>query len=422
MRLFCALFSMRWIVMASLILASAATYARAQPPTQMITAKAIEFEGIKDKVPIEFRDMAAFAALLRQARDAKPADLADRARKAVGVRDLWEHPDDYRGALVELRGFCRRVDSSGTKLGGRGQLHEVWITPPETKLIAFACVVEELPAGFPIKANASDAVVFRGFFLKVIAFEATDGRRGAPLLIGRLERDPGKNPTDPLDEDQVRRLPIRVGGVLDAPRDQDRSVFRVARNGSLALDDEPIRREGLALRLSRLATRIQLSARALEAPPDQNQQLPALIVIQPDDEAPFSLIEDLVQDCRRSGFSQFALKFPSLEVPKDRLAQMRAAELGRPTENDLPDSLRTIPILLVADDRGRLALAEVGELQLGGFDALQAELTSILQDPERPFDRARIRVDRRLMCSELKRVMEVFLKAKLIKIEFIPAE
>ena len=150
------------------ILASTESEASAQLPTEMIAAKSIEFQGIKDKTPIEFRDMAAFAALLRQVRDTKPADLADRARKAVGIRDLWEHPDDYRGALVELRGFCRRVDLSGAKLGGRGPMHEVWITPPEVKLER-VCLHRRGPSGGPSDQGRRlpTAVVFRGFFLKV---------------------------------------------------------------------------------------------------------------------------------------------------------------------------------------------------------------------------------------------------------------
>jgi hypothetical protein len=422
MRIRGVFFSVRWIAAVAFILNSTESEASAQAPTEPIPANAIEFEGIKDRTPIEFRDLAAFAALLRQARETKPADLADRARKAVGVGDLWEHPGDYRGALVELRGFCRRVDSSGAKVGGRGPMHELWITPPESNTIAFVCIVEELPTGLPILAGDSTAVVFRGFFLKVIAFDAVDRRRGAPLLVGRLERDSGKNAADPLDEDHVRRLPRKVGPAFAAHDDEDRIVCQVARTGSLTLDDETIGREDLAPRLARLAARVQLSARAIGALPDKNHPLPALMVIQPENETPFSSVDGVVQECRRSGFAQFAFKFPSLEVPKERLAEMSAAELGQPKGNDLPVGLRTIPILLVADDQGRLAMSEVGELQLGGFAALQAELASILQDPELPFDRARIQVDRRLKCLELKRVMEVFLKVKPMKIEFISAE
>ena len=62
-------------------------------------------------------------------------------------------------------------------------------------------------------------------------------------------------------------------------------------------------------------------------------------------------------------------------------------------------------------------MAEVGELQLVGFDSIRAELTSILNDPELPFDRACITVDPRLIRSELGRVIEVLMSKNVTTIE-----
>src|SRR5262249_12337903 len=121
---------------------------------------------------------------------------------------------------------------------------------------------------------------------------------------------------------------------------------------------------------------------------------------------------------QRSGFAQFHLHFANLNIPIERDAEMRAAASARAEENSLPVGLRTIPILLVANEHGRIARAQVGEIQLEGFDALQAELTSILQDPELPFDRANVSVDRNLMSAELKRVMEVIFRSKFVSIQF----
>ena len=66
---------------------------------------------------------------------------------------------------------------------------------------------------------------------------------------------------------------------------------------------------------------------------------------------------------------------------------------------------------------GRIAVAEVGEVQHRDFDSVRAELTSILDDPELPFDRARILVDPRSLCSELGRVMEVLMNKNVARIE-----
>ena len=152
-------------------------------------------------------------------------------------------------------------------------------------------------------------------------------------------------------------------------------------------------------------------------PLDANRELPADIVIDPADETPCSTIFSLMLDCQRSGFVRSGLSSPRLQPAMDRRAETRAAPAARNQENDLPAGLRTIPISLGADDRGRIAQAEVGEIQHLGFASLRAELTSILNDRELPFDRARITADPRLMCSELRLVIEVLRSLNVTIIE-----
>ena len=171
-------FTVRWVAAAAFTLASANSETLATQLAAEIAADAIEFHGVKDRAPITFRDMAAYAALLKQAREAKLADFAGRHGRDVGFRELWDHPEDYRGALLELRGFCRRVDSSDSKLGAAGKLHEIWITLPEGELTPFACIAERLPDGFPNNAASSEPVVFVGYFLKVMAYDSGASRRG----------------------------------------------------------------------------------------------------------------------------------------------------------------------------------------------------------------------------------------------------
>jgi len=417
MRVLRTRFMVRWVAAAALIVASPRPQPRAEQPIEGIAAREIEFQGLKDEAPIAFRDMGAFAALLKRAREARPADLAERARRDVGFRELWDHPEDYRGVLLELRGFCRHIDSSGSKLGAGGRLHEVWITLPEGELTPFVCIAEKLPEGFAINATNSEPVVFLGFFLKVMAYDSGEGRRGAPLLIGRLERVAGEKNADPLDEEQARRIPVGAGPALAMPRQEDRFTISVDRNGALALEEKPIARKDLAAKLGRLAAQVRLNARAIGTPLDAIRELPAVIVIHPDDETTCSTILPLMDDCRRSGFVQFALKSPKIQFDADRLVAANAVPAARNHENDLPVGLRTIPIQLRADDRGQIARAQVGELQHRDFDTLRAELTSILNDPELPFDRARITVDPRLFCSELGRVIEVLTRLNVQMIE-----
>jgi hypothetical protein len=272
--------TLRWITMVSLILASARSDAVAQEPDQANENDAVLFHRLKDKEPVAFRDLAAYAEHLKRARDAKPADLAANARRDIGIRELWEDPEDFRSELVEVRGFVRGIASRESTLGASGKLYEVWVTPPDRESELFACVGEKLPDGFRVDASDGEPVVFYGFFLTVIAYDAGDSRRGAPLLIGRLERVVGENRAGP----------------------------------------------------------------------------------------------------------------------------------------------RTIPIAIVADDRGQIANAEVGEVQQASFEALRAELTSMLRDRELPFDRVSIRVDPRLIVSELNRTIELVTSLNVTSIDLRPLE
>ena len=53
---------------------------------------------------------------------------------------------------------------------------------------------EEPPKGLPIGANLSERVVFNGYFLKIMKYQAGDVPRGAPLLVGRIGWDPAQSP------------------------------------------------------------------------------------------------------------------------------------------------------------------------------------------------------------------------------------
>src|SRR5262249_57247620 len=47
--------------------------------------------------------------------------------------------------------------------------------------------------GFPLGPNLAERVVFNGYFLKILKYEAGDVPRGAPLLVGRIGWDPGQS-------------------------------------------------------------------------------------------------------------------------------------------------------------------------------------------------------------------------------------
>jgi hypothetical protein len=163
-------------------------------PEQVVTGnpepvepdRSIEFETVSDKTSLSFRDMAAYDLLLTRAREATPADLAGRSRRDVFYAHLWDQPKGYRGVPVHLLGTARRVLYYKSKLSRTGWLYEAWVFTPDGQNNPYVCVFEEAPKGFPVGPNVSERVVFNGYFLKLMRYEAGDVPRAAPLLVGRI--------------------------------------------------------------------------------------------------------------------------------------------------------------------------------------------------------------------------------------------
>ena len=161
-----------------------------EKPEPVVPDKSIEFESVTDRTPVEFRDSAARALLLERARSKTPAELAAIARRDVALAHLWQNPQHYRGVPIHLLGAATRVLRHESKASKTGWLYEAWIFTPETALVPYACIFEEVPPGFPIGTNVSERVVFNGYFLKIMKYQASDVSRGAPVLVGRLGWDP----------------------------------------------------------------------------------------------------------------------------------------------------------------------------------------------------------------------------------------
>jgi hypothetical protein len=164
-----------------------------EPPRPVVADRSIEFETVTDRTPFSFRDNAAFAKLLERARSMTPAGLADESRRDIVLTHLWERPEHYRGVPVHLAGTAVRVIRYDSKLSKTGWLYEASIFTPDARRVPYQCVFEDVPKGFPIGANISERVVFNGYFLKIMKYEAGDVTRGAPLLIGRIGWDPGES-------------------------------------------------------------------------------------------------------------------------------------------------------------------------------------------------------------------------------------
>ncbi len=160
------------------------------PPEPVRPDPSVVFETVSDRTAMSFRDNAAYAYLLEKARDQSPSELARQSRRDVLLTHLWERPEQYRGVPVHLLGTAMRVLRYESKLSKTGWLYEAWIVTPDANRYPYCCVTEEAPDGFPIGPDVSERVVFNGYFLKLMKYQAGDVPRGAPMLVGKLGWEP----------------------------------------------------------------------------------------------------------------------------------------------------------------------------------------------------------------------------------------
>lgn len=157
-------------------------------PDEQAAAK-IEFELLTDREDLERNEMAAYWRLFRWTWAQTYAELEKRAQRPVFYRQLWEAPDKYRGKPIKLRLHVKQIvkwDAPENR-GNFQSIYEIWGATDESQSYPYVVVVSELPDDMKIGANLRYEGTFVGYFLKNMAYRAHDLRRGAPLLIGRIQ-------------------------------------------------------------------------------------------------------------------------------------------------------------------------------------------------------------------------------------------
>lgn len=147
-----------------------------------------ESEALTDRATNHSIEMPAYWRLMQWSRAQSMKDLQSRARRDVLFTQLWETPAEFRGDLIELKVQIRRSLSHAAPENSAGlkNVYEVWGTTVDSQSFPYVLVTAELPPGFPLGGDIDEDVVFAGYFLKILQYEAHDKRRGAPLLIGRV--------------------------------------------------------------------------------------------------------------------------------------------------------------------------------------------------------------------------------------------
>jgi hypothetical protein len=185
----------------------------AADPTKLTDEQRVElkfFEQLYDEMAMEEirddtvasrpNDTAAWFRLAENLSKASAEDLAnldEQAAPAVGFRQLFQQPADYRGKLVRVSGAARlvyRVPAPRNILGIE-HYYIFYVQPaggPTSPLVVYTT---ELPPGFPQveergfteDANEmNEAVEFVGYFFKKMAYQDEYRlTRVAPLLIAK---------------------------------------------------------------------------------------------------------------------------------------------------------------------------------------------------------------------------------------------
>ncbi len=144
--------------------------------------------------------------------------------------DVFEHPEEWQGKLVTLRGYVRRVVTFPGDAGMyAGQpLHELWLFTDDSQHNPAVIVTPSLPPDFPQSAEVVDRVTVTGCFFKPYVYRSDDHRRVAPLLLaGRISW----NPTD----DQLVSLAAEGALAADSPR-----LTAAVRRGDRTLSESAI--------------------------------------------------------------------------------------------------------------------------------------------------------------------------------------
>jgi hypothetical protein len=177
-------------------------------PAPVVPDTSEVFETVSDRTAMSFRDNAAYAYLLEKSRSQSPSDLAKESRRDILLTHLWERPEQYRGVPVHLLGTAMRVLRFESKLSKTGWLYEAWVVTPDATRYPYSCVFEEAPDGFPLGPNVAERVVFNGYFLKIMKYQAGDVPRGAPVLVGKIGWDAPATAAAPAAPPGARQSPL----------------------------------------------------------------------------------------------------------------------------------------------------------------------------------------------------------------------
>lgn len=155
---------------------------------------------IEDNTVMRAKENEAWLTMLSILKQRTQDELVSLSTAHVGFSQLYRQTDTYRGKLVTVEGFVRRLEEIQPRENDAGidQLFR-WIVQPNgganSPLVIYSL---EKPTAFTVGDDLSNYCQFTGFYFKNWAYGAGDGTRIAPLLLAKTATWESPAPAEPI--------------------------------------------------------------------------------------------------------------------------------------------------------------------------------------------------------------------------------
>lgn len=187
--------------------------------------------GVEDERPVQGYEQnrweaQAYNYLVAHSSRVSQAELTKRGRRDITYVHLFEEPEKYRGQIVHVEGFLRRlIRLDAPKIlqnDGIKEIYEGWIFDKAVNN-HYCVIVTEIPEDFARRIQAgepfNDAVSFHGYFFKKYRYKTAELDknkrqvwRDAPLLIGHSLVLPPSGPS--ATAEMMPIILFTIGGTI----------------------------------------------------------------------------------------------------------------------------------------------------------------------------------------------------------------
>jgi hypothetical protein len=168
------------------------------------SAARYEYQALTDgTMTLGPEEMEAYDRLVRWVNSQSFARLDRRAKKGLRYTDLYDDAEKHRGELIAFDLEVRAAGDAGKTRDGI-PVHDAWAATDESRSRLYSLIVVDYPPQMPTGYNIRAKARFAGYLLKLQGYQPGSAKPGqapekAPLLIGRLQREPSATMLPPTD-------------------------------------------------------------------------------------------------------------------------------------------------------------------------------------------------------------------------------